>query len=117
MVVDDQPDTVELATAILEMNEFEVLAFTEPRKALDSLKSGSKPDLIILDVRMPDLSGPELCNEVRKDDKIKNQKIAFFTASSDADNNLLKETGALGFIFKPFDNDKLVEDVNHYLSL
>ena len=117
MVVDDQPDTVELAKAVLEIGDFEVLDFTRPREALEALKKGGLPDLLILDIRMPDLSGPELCKLIRLDPAIKALKIAYFTASSDADMKLLSEGNVLGYIFKPFDNENLIKDVNKYLAM
>ena len=61
MVVDDEPDTVELTKAILEMKEFEVIAFTGAKEALEELKKGINPDLVILDMRMPEMSGPDFC--------------------------------------------------------
>ena len=117
MVVDDQPDTVELAKAVLEIGDFEVLDFTRPREALEALKKGGLPDLLILDIRMPDLSGPDLCKLIRSDSAIKSQKIVYFTASSDADMKLLREDNVLGYIFKPFDNDNFIREVKKYLAM
>ena len=117
MILDDEPDTVELTKAILEINAFETFPFTKPKEALAALKNGLRPDLVICDVRMPEMSGPEFCEQVRSDENLRNIKIVYFTASSDADKNMLKEYGLLGFIFKPFDNDKLIEDIKCYINL
>lgn len=117
MVIDDEPDTVELAKTILEMEKFKVSAFNNAKDAIDALKKGNLPDLIILDMRMPLISGPDFCEKIRTDPKLKNLKIAFFTASSETDKNLLKKYSVLGFIFKPFDNDKLVKEIKRYLAM
>lgn len=116
MVIDDTPDTLELAKAVLEMDGFKVIEYLESKKALDSLRSGNLPDLILLDLRMPEISGPDFCKIIRKEEKLKNLKIVFFTASSDADENILKKYNVLGYIFKPFNNDQFVKDIRNYLK-
>ncbi|MFH0875038.1 MAG: response regulator [archaeon] len=117
MVVDDEPDTIELTKAILEMNGgFEPITFTRAKEALEALKNKSMPDLLVLDMRMPEISGPNFCAELRKSKKFDKLKIVFFTASSDMDNNLLKKYNILGFIFKPFDNEELIKQINGYLK-
>ena len=113
MVVDDEPDTLELAKAILEMNNFEAVVIDTAQKALDSLQT-EKPDLVLLDMRMPQISGPDFCKKIKE--KGLKFKIVFFTASSNEDAALLKESGAMGYIFKPFDNDELVKQINSYLK-
>lgn len=116
MVIDDEPDTVEIVQTILEMKDFKVLAYTNAQKALDALKSKEDPDLVLLDMRMPEISGPDFCNAVHKNSKHKNLKIVFFTASSDVNLKLAKKHGVKGFIFKPFDNEKLLKDINKFLK-
>lgn len=116
MIVDDEPDTLELAKTVLEMGGFAVITFDSAREAMDSLKNGSAPDLICLDMRMPEISGPDFCDMVRNDPKLKSLKIVFFTASSAKDDSALKKHGALGYIFKPFDNDQLIKDVKKYIG-
>lgn len=117
MVVDDEIDTVTLLDAILEINGFESITFTSAKEALEELNHGKLPDLLLLDMRMPEISGPDFCEKVRKTEKLKKLKIVFFTASSDLDKSLLEKHGVLGFIFKPFDNDQLVQDINKYVKL
>lgn len=116
MIVDDEENTVELTQIILEANNFEVNSFTNPEKALNELKKNYKPDLILLDIRMPKISGPDFCKILRSDKKLKNIKILFFTASSDRNHSELKKHRVLGYIFKPFDNVKMVKEINKYLE-
>lgn len=115
MVIDDTPDTLEITTQVLKMNNFEVKAYERARPALDELSSGRKYDLVLLDMRMPDLSGIDFCKDVRANPKTKKTRIVFFTASSDLDKSLLKKWGVLGYIFKPFHIDELVKEVNMYM--
>ena len=116
MIVDDEPDTIELTKTVLDMAGFEVVTFTDSQQALDALKKGPLPDLIALDMRMPQVSGPEFCEKVRADPRTKDLKIVFFTASSGMDNATVKKYSVLGYIFKPFDNEELVKKVKEYLE-
>ena len=117
MVLDDESNTVELVKAVLEIGGFEVLPFTEPNAALEHLEKGDLPDLMLLDMRMPAISGPDLCDKLAQNPKFRELKIVFFTASSDFDRGLLQKHGVKGFIFKPFDNDGLVAEVKKYLGI
>ena len=79
LVVDDESDVNLTLKMVLEENGFKVDSFTDPLLALENIKRESEMyDLIILDVRMPDMSGFELYKEIKKiDDKV---KICFLTA-------------------------------------
>jgi two-component system response regulator VicR len=117
MVVDDEPDNIELMKIILSKHNFEPILFTNPVEALNALKGGVWPDLLILDMRMPEMSGTDLCSELRKDHKFDKLKIAFFTASSDLSQELLHKYNVRGFIYKPFNINELVKQVNTYLDM
>lgn len=116
MVLDDVADTVEVVQVVLQSNGFDVEAFTSAKQALAKLHSGYIPDILLLDMRMPEMSGPQFCDEIRKDAKLKNIKVVFFTASSDSDMQVLKKYGALGYIFKPFDVVDIVKQIKGYLK-
>lgn len=116
-VIDDEPDTLELCNAVLSMKDFDVKTFISAKEALNALKEGNIPDLVILDIRMPEISGPDFCRIVREDEKLKNLKIVYFTASSEQDQHLIKESKVLGYIFKPFDNEDIVKQINKYIGM
>ena len=116
MIIDDEPDTLSLVRAILKIEGFTVETYESSQKALEIINKGKHPDLILLDMRMPILSGPGFCDELYKNEKNKKIKIVFFTASSDLDKTLAKKHKALGFIFKPFDNENLIKQINKYLK-
>ncbi|MFH0875437.1 MAG: response regulator [archaeon] len=117
MVVDDEPDTTLLVDAILKMNKIGVSTYNDAELALNELKKNEKYDLILLDIRMPKISGPEFCELVRKNPKTKNIKIVFFTASSNVDKTKMEKMGVLGVINKPFNNDELVKVVLKYITM
>lgn len=112
MVVDDEESLLELVKAILEQENFEVVTAIDGKECLEKLKT-IKPDLILLDMMMPGMSGREVCERIRKDSKTKNLKIAFLTVSkfSETGKDVLKNMKVLDYITKPFDNQDLVKRV------
>lgn len=117
LVVDDTFDTIELMRIVLSSHGFEPITFTSPNKAFEYLKNNALPDLLILDMRMPEMNGTEFCDELRKDHKFDHLKIVFFTASSDLDHELLTKHHVLGFVYKPFDIKGLVKQINDYIAM
>lgn len=117
MVVDDEPDNIELMKIILLKHGFEVMVFNNPLEAINTLKKEPLPDLLILDMRMPEMSGTDVCNELHKDPKFDNLKIVFFTASSELNEEFLHQYKAKGFIYKPFNINELIDHVNKYLAM
>jgi DNA-binding response OmpR family regulator len=115
LVVDDEPDNTSIFSMGLEDGGFEVDAFTDPLFALSNYKlSHKKYDLLILDIKMPDMNGFELFEEIRKIDN--NVKTCFLTAFGEG---YTEEFGRrfsssinVSFIRKPIRVDDLVKKVN-----
>ena len=116
VIIDDEKSITELVTTILNQSKINVICFNNPKEALNEIKKNVKPDLILLDMRMPQLSGPEFCKLVREDEEIKDIKIIFFSASDDINASLLKKYNIEGFIQKPFDIHEFSKEVIHYLE-
>lgn len=112
MVVDDEESLIELVAAILGQEGYEVISVTNGEDCLEKLKD-VKPDLILLDMMMPGMSGREVCEKIRKGPKTKDLKIAFLTVAkfSEAGRGVLKEMKVLDYITKPFDNADLIKRV------
>jgi CheY-like chemotaxis protein len=112
LVVDDEESLIELVKAVLEEDNFEVTTAMDGKEALDKLKE-VKPDLILLDMMMPGMSGREVCEKIRSDPKTKNIKIAFLTVArfSETGRDVLKKMRVVDYITKPFDNKDLVKRV------
>lgn len=112
MVVDDEESLVELVSAILERENYEVIKAADGQQCLDKLKS-VRPDLILLDMMMPGMSGREVCEKIRKNPKTKSLKVAFLTVAkfSETGKDILVRMNVLDYITKPFDNDDLVRRV------
>ena len=112
MVVDDEKSLIELVTAVLEQEGYEIITAMNGEEALERLKT-DKPNLILLDMMMPGMSGREVCERIRKDPKTKDLKIAFLTVAkfSETGRDVLKKMKVLDYITKPFDNADLVKRV------
>jgi DNA-binding response OmpR family regulator len=117
LIVDDEPDLVSICKMVLEHEGFEVVAFTDSFLAFSNFKPNFY-DLLILDIKMPDMDGFDLYKKIKELDN--NVKICFLTASelyyqtfrnkeySSIDNDL--------FIHKPIENEKLINKINKVIS-
>ena len=112
MAVDDEEHIVELVKVLLEQEGYEVITALNGKECLEKLKT-VKPDLILLDMMMPGMSGREVCEKIRGDPKTKNLKIAFLTVArfSETGKDVLKKMNVADYITKPFDNDDLIQRV------
>ena len=114
MVVDNELDTVGLVKAILEDAGYEVV---EAYSGMECLKKvgAEKPDLILLDIMTPDLSGWDVYNRLRKTDN--ETKVSFLSAIEVSRERLEKllQSGLSDYIIKPFTADELLERVGRIL--
>jgi DNA-binding response OmpR family regulator len=117
MVVDDESDLTLFFSMSLEYQGFEVEAFNDPRKALSNFKPDHY-DLIVLDIKMPDMDGFELYKEIQKIDSKAN--VCFLTASELYYKEFQeKEYNALDknlFIRKPIGNEELIKEINRRIN-
>jgi DNA-binding response OmpR family regulator len=117
LIVDDEPDLTQVSTLTLEYHGFKVDSFNDPQEALSKYAPGLY-DLVILDVKMPKMSGFELYHEIKKKDN--NANVCFLTAGElyyeefrkrkycALDKNL--------FIRKPIENEELVKEINKMIK-
>ena len=117
MIVDDEDSLLELVKAILENEGLNVVPVRNGTECLERLKS-LKPDLILMDMMMPVMSGRETTEKIRNNPKTKDIKIAFLTVArfSEIGKDLLKEIKVSDYITKPFDNEDLVARVKKLLK-
>ena len=102
LVVDDEPDLLELVRVNLSQAGFEVETAETGRQALERARR-SAPDLLILDLMLPDLSGTEVCRHLRADSSLKDIPIIMLTARADeVDRVVGLEIGADDYVTKPF---------------
>jgi len=120
LVVDDDTDITFTLSSILKERGFEVMSFNDPLLALQHFKPRYY-DLVILDIKMPDMNGFELYRQIkRKDNRV---KVCFLTAVSEFreyeqyKKEAYPKLGERYFIAKLVSNDELIQRVNEMLSI
>lgn len=115
LVVDDEPDVVEILNYNLTKDGFKVFKAYNGQEAIESAQK-NQPDIIIMDVRMPGITGIETCRKMRLIEELKNVPVLFLTADSDEYTTLNAfEAGANHFITKPIRPSLLVDMINELL--
>lgn len=108
LVVDDEPDLLELVRVNLLQAGFEVTAAATGREALDSVRRKA-PDLVVLDLMLPDVPGTTICREIRSDPATARLPIIMLTARGDEVDRVVGfELGADDYVTKPFSPRELV---------
>lgn len=116
LVVDDEPEIHAVLGKLLSREGFEVESAYSAEDAFKSIDS-SKPDLIILDIMMPRVSGIEVCNKLKADPKTKDIMILIVSArDAQADRIEGLKQGADDYVSKPFHLRSLVRKIEHMLD-
>ena len=124
VIIDDEPDIVELVSIHLKKSMFNVKVFTDAKglyRFLDLSKGNcpvneKTPDLIILDLMLPDADGIEICKDLKKEDKYSAIPIIMLTAKGEETDKILGlEFGADDYVTKPFSPRELVARVKAIL--
>ena len=115
LVVDDEPEAVELLEFNLKKAGFEVIAATDGAQAIRQARSGL-PSLIVLDLMLPEIDGLEVCKMLRRDPATARIPIIMLTAkAAEVDRIVGLELGADDYVTKPFSPRELVLRVNKVL--
>lgn len=115
MIVDDDLDILMSVKNIFEYEGYEVMAFDSGKQCYENLKKNQIPDLIILDIMMPGMTGWMLSDRLKENPTWKNIPIVFLTGRTD---NFAKEAGkaiSADYIQKPFDIETLREKIANIL--
>ncbi len=115
MVVDDEPKALELVKAMLAPRGYETILVNDSKKAIGTAID-LKPDLILLDIMMPELDGYSILNELKDIEKTKNIPVIMLTAVGHELNKKLADSlGAAGYITKPIDSSVLSKTVARFI--
>lgn len=117
LIVDDNPNNVKvIALSVRQLNHKLVIA-TNGKIAVD-LVERTRPDLILMDVMMPEMDGYEACRKIKSDPKNDNIPVIFLTALNDKENTVMGfEAGGVDYITKPFNQNELISRINTHLEL
>ena len=117
LIVDDNPANCELLEAYLDSVDCETEVAVDGRQALEKAVS-FQPDLILLDVMMPKLSGFEVCEKIKRDPQLKNIMILMVTALNElGDIERAVNAGTNDFLSKPVNRIELLKRVENLLEL
>ena len=114
MVVDNEPDIVDLTRTVLELGGYQVVTAYSGEECLRQLEK-EKVDLVLLDIMMPGMSGWDVFNRINK--KSNQIKVAFMSVLeiSDKRKQVLLDEGLADYIMKPFDKESLLSRVDKIL--
>lgn len=116
LVVDDSTTNIALLEAVLEDKGYQIIKAQNAKDALLSVKR-KYPDLILLDLLIPKISGFDFFEQLRKDEKTKNIPVIVISALSDKESETkAMEMGAMDFINKPVDIQYLIQRVEAVLQ-
>ncbi|RLA69572.1 MAG: diguanylate cyclase response regulator, partial [Epsilonproteobacteria bacterium] len=117
LVVDDEPLNINILVDLLKDN-YKMMAAKNGKQALKAARSANKPDLILLDIMMPDMDGYEVCSILKEDSTTKDIPIMFVSAmNEDSDETKGFELGAVDYITKPISPTILKARVQTHLAL
>jgi two-component system, sensor histidine kinase and response regulator len=117
LIVDDTPANLQLLLSLFNPDIYHIRVATNGTRALQ-LSYAEPPDLILLDIIMPDLSGYEVCRQLKATPATANIPIIFLTALQDVENKLQGfELGGVDYITKPFHAAEVLSRVNTHLTL
>ena len=117
LVVDDTPATLRLLTDILKAEGYEVRSAISGELALHAAKT-SPPELILLDIRMPEMDGYEVCRRLKTQPETCEVPVIFVSAASETEEKVRGfEMGAVDYVTKPYQRDELLARVRTHLEL
>jgi putative two-component system response regulator len=117
LVVDDTPDNLDLMGDLL-MDDYRVKVANSGKKALEIVQSASPPDLVLLDIMMPEMDGYEVCRILKSSEETKNIPVIFLTAKTNTiDEQKGFEIGAVDYITKPISPAIVMARVKTHLDL
>lgn len=116
LVADDEKHIRELIEITLQQNDYHVLSAADGESALE-LATRERPQLALLDIRMPRMDGYEVCRQIKQDPALNNMPVIFISAKAQEDEiKMGYEAGAQDYLLKPFDMDDLLLCVKRLLS-
>ena len=118
LIVDDEPDLVFSIKCGLEYysEEYKVTSAESGRKCFEILKNGQIPDLILLDIMMPEMNGWNVFTKLKETQEYRKIPVVFLTAKTDIYSKGFGKMAAADYIEKPFDIKNLEKRINEILK-
>jgi CheY-like chemotaxis protein len=117
LIAEDERDIRELVTLTLQFNGFEVISAKDGQEAVEIAELDPNFDLILMDVRMPRMTGYQACAKIKEMEGVQDIPVIFLSAKGqDAEVQQGLEVGAVQYILKPFAPDMLIQRINEVLA-
>jgi PleD family two-component response regulator len=117
LIVDDIPDNLRLLATLLTQQGYEVSKARNGQMALRAAQT-AQPDLILLDINMPNMDGYEVCKRLKADAKTKQIPVIFLSALDEfLDKTKAFHVGGVGYVTKPFKSEEVLVRVENQLAL
>ncbi|MDH4203418.1 MAG: response regulator [Phycisphaerae bacterium] len=117
MIVDDVPENLSLLSAILQKENYHVEVFTSGGEALQAAKQ-SPPDIILLDIMMPEMDGYQVCQSLKSDEQLNRIPVIFISTLTQVKEKVKGfEAGGQDYITKPFEVREVRERIRTHLDL
>ncbi len=115
LIAEDEPDIRELVALILELDGYEIVQARDGQDAVEKART-ERPDLILMDVRMPRMTGYEACETLKADPATQHIPVVFLSAKGQAGEvEAGLRAGAVAYLLKPFDAEDLLAQVKRIL--
>jgi len=117
LIVDDEPVWLKMVSRIIQLQGYEVKSASNGAEALEALRS-FEPDLILLDVKMPDMNGFDLLDRIKKQPKLAVKPVVFISGMDDYHaRKVAHDLGATDYIVKPLEEQEVTQMLSRYLPL
>lgn len=115
-VVDDDPDMNELVCNVLADAGYDTISAFDGKQALEMVRE-HQPDLVLLDIMLPEIDGVEVCRTINKDESIRTIPVIMVTVKTGLSSKLSSYVaGARRYITKPIEMDELISEVDKVLK-
>ncbi|OHB33125.1 MAG: two-component system response regulator [Desulfuromonadaceae bacterium GWC2_58_13] len=116
LIVEDEESLLKLESILLISKGFEVKGVSNGRAALEAVAE-EKPDLILLDIMLPEIDGFEVCRRIKSDPSTRHIPVVMLTAKKSREDMVRGEkVGADWYITKPFKSAMVIETIQRFLS-
>lgn len=116
LIIDDDIDLIKILSFHLKNSNYESISAEDGESGLKKIAE-EKPDIIILDIQMPGMSGIEVAKKLQADENLKNIPIIFLTATLDFDRSEMPEGPKVKFITKPCNFNQIIEYIKSLTNL
>ncbi len=117
LIVDDMPSNVQLLASMLKNNGYKVRVALTGKRAIEAI-CNCPPDIILLDITMPEMNGYEVCEELKKDSKLNEIPVIFISALHETANKVQAfQKGGVDYISKPFQLEEVAARISTHLEL